>query len=104
MPDMPTDPTVREFVSALNAGDQDRFFDLLAPHATMSDDGFERDLRSWIEKEAFSTAGHMTVESESDGGLSLIARFRNNTWGEMRTAWRFTVEDGKITRFDTGQA
>jgi hypothetical protein len=33
-----------------------------------------------------------------------VARYRNDTWGEMRTRWRFTVEDGKVARFDTGQA
>jgi hypothetical protein len=46
----------------------------------------------------------MDVESRTDDGLSLIARFRNSAWGEMRTAWKFTATDGKISRFDTGRA
>jgi hypothetical protein len=46
----------------------------------------------------------MDIESQADDGLSLVARYRNDTWGTMRTTWAFTVEDGKVSRFDTGQA
>ncbi|WP_203634268.1 hypothetical protein [Streptomyces sp. SID10815] len=35
----------------------------------------------------------------------LVARHRNDTWGEMRTRRLFTVaQDGRISRFETGQA
>ncbi|WP_418956754.1 nuclear transport factor 2 family protein [Streptomyces tritici] len=99
-----SDPTVRAFVTALNANDREAFFGVLAPDATMADDGSERDLRQWTDKEVFSSHGRMDVESESDGGLALVADYRNDTWGSMRTAWRFTVDGGKVTRFETGQA
>lgn len=46
----------------------------------------------------------MEVESSSDGGKSLIIRYRHDTWGEMRTFRRFAVESGKVSRFETGQA
>jgi phage I-like protein len=96
--------TVREFVKALNAGDRDAFHAILANGATMSDDGRDRDLADWAEREIFSAAGHMEVESESNDGRSLIADYSNATWGHMRTAWKFTIADGKISRFETGQA
>ncbi|MFD6074025.1 nuclear transport factor 2 family protein [Streptomyces hydrogenans] len=99
-----SEPTVRAFVTALNANDRDAFFGLLAPGATMSDDGSERDLREWTEREVFASHGRMVVESEDDGGLVLVATYSNDTWGAMRTDWRFTVEGGKVTRFETGQA
>jgi ketosteroid isomerase-like protein len=99
-----SDPTVRELVAAINAGDRERFFALLAPDATMSDDGTERDLDQWVGREIFSAEGRMEVESEAAGGRDLIARYTNETYGEMRTRWRFTIENGKITRFETGQA
>ncbi|GAA0603046.1 hypothetical protein GCM10010394_35790 [Streptomyces crystallinus] len=102
--DQLTDPAVRAFVGALNAGDRSAFQAALAPGATMSDDGSDRDVADWTEREVFSSGGHMDVESEADGGRSLVASYRNDTWGEMRTAWRFTVEDGKVSRFETGQA
>ena len=35
---------------------------------------------------------------------SLIAAYRNDTWGEMRTTWAFIIAGGKISRFETGQA
>lgn len=99
------DPTVRAFVSAVNAHDREAFQAVLAPDATMSDDGSDRDLDEWTEEEIFSSHGHMDVDNESRGGRALIARYRNDTWGEMRTRWSFTVDDdGRITRFETGQA
>ncbi|CAL9434352.1 MULTISPECIES: nuclear transport factor 2 family protein [Streptomyces] len=100
-----SDPAVRAFVAAVNAHDREAFQELLAPDATMADDGDDRDLDQWIDREIFSSNGHMEVENESNGGRALIARYRNDTWGEMRTRWDFTVdEEGRIARFETGQA
>ncbi|GAA3121537.1 hypothetical protein GCM10010521_06030 [Streptomyces rameus] len=100
-----SDPVVRAFVTAVNSHDRAGFMELLAPGATMADDGSDRDLPEWTDREIFSSRGHMDVDSESDGGRTLLARFRNDTWGEMRTRWSFTVEDdGRISRFETGQA
>ncbi|MFF8829210.1 nuclear transport factor 2 family protein [Streptomyces sp. NPDC015131] len=100
-----TDPAVRAFVRAVNAQDRAAFAAVLAPGATMSDDGSDRDLGQWAEKEIFGVGGHMDVETEQAGGRALVVRYRNDTWGEMRTAWRFVVgEDGKVNRFETGQA
>lgn len=99
-----SDPTVRAFVAAINANDRAAFDAVLTAGATMSDDGSDRNLSQWVDKEIFSSGGHMDVESESDGGRSLVARFRNDTWGEMRTAWRFDITDGRVSHFETGQA
>ncbi|MEV1069421.1 nuclear transport factor 2 family protein [Streptomyces sp. NPDC050263] len=100
-----SDPAVRAFVTAVNAHDREAFLALLAPGATMADDGSDRDLDEWIDREIFSSHGHMDVDNESRGGRALVARYSNDTWGEMRTRWRFTVEDdGRISRFETGQA
>lgn len=100
----PSNPVVRRFVAALNAGDKQAFFAVLTPTATMSDDGSERDLAEWTEQEIFSSSGHLELESESSDGLSLIANYSNSTWGEMRTRWRFELSGGHIARFETGQA
>ncbi|MFE9356909.1 nuclear transport factor 2 family protein [Streptomyces olivaceoviridis] len=100
-----SDPAVRAFVHAVNAHDREGFMALLTPGATMADDGSDRDLTDWIDREIFSSHGHMEVDNESAGGRTLLARYRNDTWGEMRTRWSFTVEDdGRISRFETGQA
>ncbi|MEV4123887.1 nuclear transport factor 2 family protein [Nocardia sp. NPDC049707] len=98
------DPTVQEFVAALNDNDQDRFYAILTDDATMSDDGVERNLAQWTDSEIFGSSGRMAVESVGDGGTELVADYTNTRWGSMRTAWRFTVRDGKISRFETGQA
>ena len=99
-----TDPLVRRFVEGVNAGDREAFFALFADDATMSDDGSERDLADWVDREIFSSDGHMEVESQSDDGRSLIVNYTNSTYGSMRTHWEFTVEGGKVARFETGQA
>ncbi|WP_433547915.1 nuclear transport factor 2 family protein [Streptomyces sp. CA-294286] len=98
------EPTVRAFVTAVNNGDRGAFEALLAPGATMSDDGTDRDVTEWTDKEIFSSGGHMDVESEASGGTELVVDYRNDTWGSMRTAWKFVVDGGKVTRFETGQA
>ncbi|MFD9890737.1 nuclear transport factor 2 family protein [Amycolatopsis sp. NPDC059027] len=104
MTQQPTNPVVKAFVTAINAGDRAAFDALLTDDASMSDDGSDRDLAAWVDKEIFSADGRMAVESEEDGGMALVATFTNSTWGAMRTRWRFTVRDGRIARFDTGQA
>ncbi|MFE6162384.1 nuclear transport factor 2 family protein [Streptomyces sp. NPDC056486] len=99
-----SDPTVRAFVTAVNSHDQAAFQEVLTPDAAMSDDGSDRNIADWTDREIFSSHGHMDVENESDGGRALIVTFRNDTWGEMRTRWQFTVDGGKVSRFETGQA
>jgi hypothetical protein len=98
------DPTVRAVVAAINAGDRAAFFALLTPDATMSDDGTERDLEAWVDREVFDADGRMEVEEESADGRSLTAAYSNSTWGAMRTKWRFEIAGGKVSRFETGQA
>jgi hypothetical protein len=99
-----SDPVVKSFVAAVNAGDRDAFFHLLAPGATMSDDGTDRDLTEWVDREIFSSDGRMEVESQSDDGRSLVVNYSNSTWGAMRTNWTFVVEGDSVSRFETGQA
>ncbi|WP_410671154.1 nuclear transport factor 2 family protein [Amycolatopsis sp. cmx-4-68] len=98
------DPAVRAFIDALNAGDRTAFQAALTPDATMSDDGTDRDLTEWTEREIFSSQGRLEVESAEDEGRQFVASYTNSTWGTMRTRWRFEVRDGKVARFETGQA
>lgn len=99
-----TDSAVQAVIAAINAGDRAAFFAALSPGATMSDDGTDRDLAAWADREIFTVHGHLDVISARDGGRSLIAAYRNDTWGQMRTRWAFTVTGGKVSRFETGQA
>ncbi|MER7452830.1 nuclear transport factor 2 family protein [Nocardia beijingensis] len=98
------DPTVQEFVDALNANDKDRFYAVLTDDATMSDDGVERNLAQWTEAEIFDSNGRMRVEAVGDNGTELVADYTNSRWGSMRTTWRFVLREGKVSRFETGQA
>ena len=99
-----TDPTTRALVEAINANDREAFFALLAPDATLSDDGTDRDLTDWVDREIFSAGGHMDVVSQADDGRSWLADYRNDTYGQMRTSWAIRVDGGRITRLETGQA
>jgi len=58
-----TEPAVRALIKAINDGDRAAFFAALAPDATMSDDGTDRDLAEWAEREIFSSHGHLDVVS-----------------------------------------
>jgi hypothetical protein len=102
--DAVADPAVRALIAAVNGGDRAAFFAALTPGASMSDDGTDRDLAAWADREIFTVHGHMEVVSATDEGRSLVADYRNDTWGRMRTRWAFTVNDGKVSRFETGQA
>lgn len=104
MADDVTEPSVRGLIDAINAGDREAFLAVLTSDATMSDDGTDRELAEWIDREIFSANGHLNVISSADGGRSLVADYRNDRWGAMRTSWRFTMTGGKISRFETGRA
>lgn len=98
-------PLVTRFADAINSGDRAGLYALLADGASMSDDGRDRDLDAWLDREMFTTHGRIKIESvTSPDGLSLIAEVTNDTWGAMRTSWKFFVDGEKITRFETGQA
>ncbi|MFJ3877129.1 nuclear transport factor 2 family protein [Streptomyces sp. NPDC090077] len=98
------DLAVAAFVAAVNAGDREAFFAALTLDATMSDDGTDRDLTQWADREIFTSQGRMDPQSASPDGRTITAVYTNTTWGAMRTRWSFTVTDGKISRFETGQA
>jgi hypothetical protein len=99
-----TEPAIQALITAINDGDRQAFFAALTADATMSDDGSDRDLATWADREIFSSHGHLEVVSARDGGRSLIAAYRNDAWGEMRTRWAFTIAGDKVSRFETGQA
>lgn len=99
-----SNPVVAQLIDAINAGDRAAFLATLTPDATLSDDGTQRSLPEWIDREIFSVNGRFTLEKEEPGGLAMRVRFRNDTWGEMSTFWRFEVTGDKISRIETGQA
>jgi hypothetical protein len=103
-PREPSNPVVGRLVAAINDGDRDVFLATLAPDATLTDDGNPRSLTDWIDREIFSVHGHLAVEREDENGLHLLAQYRNDTWGEISTSWRFQLTGDKISRIDTGQA
>jgi hypothetical protein len=76
-------------VAAINDGDRDAVLATLSPDATLTDDGNPRSLTDWIDREIFSVHGHLTVGREDENGLYPPAQYRNDTWGEMPTSWRF---------------
>ncbi|WP_103501648.1 MULTISPECIES: hypothetical protein [Streptomyces] len=98
------DPAVAAFVKAVNSGNREAFFAALTDDATMADDGTERDLTAWADREIFGAKGHLEVEEVTDGGRNLTATYSNSVWGGLRTRWTFSVTDGRVSRFVTGQS
>jgi hypothetical protein len=103
-PEELTNPLVGKLVTAINTADRAGFLAVLTPEAALTDDGNPKDLLSWINREIFAVNGHMTVDREEEDGLRLLARYRNDTYGEMSTWWRFRLSGDRISRIDTGQA
>lgn len=101
---MSVNPVVARLIEAINSGDREGFLATLTPTATLSDDGRQRQLTDWIDREIFTVNGHFTVEKAQEDGLSMRVRYRNDTWGEMSTFWTFEVTGDKISRIETGQA
>ena len=60
-----SNPAAHRLVAASNDGDRDAFLATLTPHATLTDDGNPRSLRSWIDREILSAHGHINVEHVS---------------------------------------
>jgi hypothetical protein len=60
--------------------------------------------REWVDREIFSASRRMEIESQSDDGRPQVVSYTNSTWGTMRTAWTFFIEDEAVRRFETGQA
>ncbi|WP_369373601.1 nuclear transport factor 2 family protein [Streptomyces sp. cg36] len=102
--ELPSHRAVRAFVDAVNAQDPQALWAVLAKDATVIDVGTERDLDDWVERELFSSHARMSVVRESPDGLSVTARFHNDIWGDIDTAWEFSVSDEMIRRFVTGPA
>jgi hypothetical protein len=95
---------VARLIDAINAGDRAAFLAVLAPGATLSDDGRPQAVTEWIDREVFNVHGQFTVEHAEDSGLRLRVRFRNDTWGDMSTFWTFELAGDQITAVATGQA
>jgi hypothetical protein len=51
---------VQALIAAINAGDRAAFFAALAPGATMSDDGTDRDLAAWADRRSSPCTGTWT--------------------------------------------
>ena len=100
----PSRPGVETLFAAINRGDRAAFLAALTPDATLTDGGTPRQLTDWIDREIFSSNGHVVVDREDEDGLRIFTRYRNDTWGEMCTFWRFRMAGDKISRIDTGQA
>ncbi len=63
-----TEPAVQALIAAINAGDREAFFAALTPDATMSDDGTDRDLAGWADREIFTVHGHLDVVRRGTAG------------------------------------
>ncbi|MFD1937746.1 MULTISPECIES: nuclear transport factor 2 family protein [Nonomuraea] len=98
-------PVVAKAIDAINSGDRAAFVALFTPGATMSDDGSERDLEGWIDREIFDADGHFRIQSQDPDGLTMLVRFTNSTYGAMNTRWHFVLSDdgASLRRFETGQ-
>jgi hypothetical protein len=98
-------PLVRAAIEAANARDSQAWYVLFADGATLSDDGQPEDFRQWSESELFgqSQTRVTAIHSEEENGTLVHADLHSDRWGDFQTFWKFTLENGKITRLEVGQ-
>lgn len=99
-------PVVRDAIRALNARDRQHWLALFADDAPLTDDGSERDLVEWSDREFFgdSRAYITTINRVEDQGRTLYAQLHSDRWGDFETFMKFEINDSnKITRLDVGQ-
>jgi hypothetical protein len=99
-------PIVRDAIRALNARDRHGWLSLFANGATMTDDGSERNLVEWSDREFFedSRASITVINHTEDEGRTLYAQLHSDRWGDFETYMKFEIDDAnRITRLDVGQ-
>jgi hypothetical protein len=102
--DVLTNSTVRVAIEALQKGDKETWSSLFTPDATMTDDGYPRDLQAFT-KDALGHEHFTSIDKVENSGLNIEGAFHSDTWGDFRTYFRFHLTpDGKISRLDVGQA
>jgi len=99
------DSVVKAALEAMKQGDRDAWLGLFDERAVLTDDGNERDFKQWSDAELFGAGkGRITsITKVADRGVTIHADFHSVQWGDFKTFWKFTIEDGKIVRLDVGQ-
>ena len=97
-------PVVISAIKALNGRDKSAWFELFSQKPEFSDDGIPRDLVKWCEEELFGSARAyvISIDKAEHGGLTFYAKYHSDKWGDFKTFWRFTLEQGKISKLDVG--
>lgn len=102
---MPSHPTVKAAIDALNTHDRKAWEALFAPGATFSDDGNEGSLAQFTTNAFGKGKEHFTrVDKEENDGLHVYGQYHSDTWGDFKTYFKFSVKDSRITRLEVGQA
>lgn len=98
-------PVVRAALEAVNARNRQAWFDLFANHALLTDDGSPHDYRQWADSELFGQYRCRidSINREEENGTLIHSDFHSERWGDFKTFWKFTLENGKISRLDVGQ-
>lgn len=101
-----SNPLVRDAMHALIQRDRDEWFGNFHPDARVSDDNGEHEYVLWSDDQIFGETGTIEVSAivrESPDGETVYTRIVSSNWGEMDAAWRFTIENGEITRLTFGE-
>ncbi len=102
-----SNPLIRDAMSALVNSDREEWLGNFHPDARISDDNGEHEFVVWSDDQIFGETGTIEVSAivrESVDGDTVYTRIVSSKWGEMDASWRFTIENGEITRLTFGEA
>ncbi len=98
-------PIVRAAIEAVNSRNRQAWLALFAADATLTDDGSPHDVQQWADSELFGQyhCRINAIDRKENNGTLIHSDFHSERWGDLKTFWKFTLENDKITRLDVGQ-
>ena len=98
-----TNPIAKAAIDALQNGDGKAWSAAFAANATFYDDGNKRDLDAF-NKSAIGHERFTSIDKVEKNGTAIYGNFHSDQRGDFKTYFRFSIDDGKITKLEIGQA
>jgi len=95
---------VKGAIKALQENDKAVFYSYFTESAIFSDDGNERDLKSFFDNAFNHKEKFLSIDKVENEGKNLTGKFYAGQWGTFEVFFNFHInQNGKIERLDIGQ-
>ncbi|MFY0253394.1 hypothetical protein ACDQ55_05490 [Chitinophaga sp. 30R24] len=102
--DQLTNEAVRQAITALQTGDDERWFALFTENPELYDEEDKMEFRPFFEH-ALGHERFISIDKVENDGRDIYGYFHSDQWGDFKTYFKFYFNAaGKIKRLDIGQA